>query len=79
MPNVYSWSSNDAVDLEGVDSVSLGIVLELWSELLQESNVAILVQVVPNVSSVYSYFTGGHCWAILGIPYYFNTIRSKVK
>ena len=68
MPNVYTaltgqfWSrrsrsrsSNNTVDSENVDSVSLGILLELWYELLQESDVAILVLVIPSVS--YAYIT----------------------
>ena len=40
-----SRSSNDIVDSEDVDSVSLGILPELWCELLQESDVTILVLV----------------------------------
>ena len=40
-----SQSSNDTVDLEDVDSVSLGILPELWYELLQESDVTIIVLV----------------------------------
>ena len=49
-----SQSSNDTVDLEGVDSDSLGILPELWYELLQESDIVILVLVVPSVSSIYA-------------------------
>ena len=40
-----SLSNNDTVDLEDVDSISLGILPELWYELLQESDAAILVLV----------------------------------
>ena len=41
-----SRSNNDTVDSEDVDSVSLGILPELWYELLQESDAAILVLIV---------------------------------
>ena len=41
-----SQSSNDTVNSEDVDSASLGTLPELWY-LLQESDIAILVLVVP--------------------------------
>ena len=44
-----SRSSNDTVDSEVVDSVSLGILPELWYELLQESDVTILVLVASGI------------------------------
>ena len=46
-----SRSSNDAVDSEDMDSVSLGILPDrkLWYELSQESDVNVLV-LVPTVS-----------------------------
>ena len=40
-----SRSSNDTVDSEDVDFVSLGILTKLWYELLQESDVTIIVLV----------------------------------
>ena len=40
-----SQSSNDTVDSEDVDSISLGILPELWYKLLQESDITILVLV----------------------------------
>ena len=42
---VLSRSSNDTVHSEDVDFVSLGILPEVWYELLQESDIAILVLV----------------------------------
>ena len=44
-----SRSSNDTVDSEDVDSVSLGTLPELWYELLQESDVTILVLVASGI------------------------------
>ena len=52
-----SRSSSDTVDSEDVDSASMGILSELWYELLQESDVAILVLVGPSVSNTYTYTT----------------------
>ena len=59
-----SRSSNDTVDSEDVDSVSLGILPELWYELLQESDVTILALVAstyPEYLTI-SYFAHWHCW-----------------
>ena len=60
-----SRSSNNTVDSEDVDSASLGILPELWYELLQESDVAILVLVVPSVSYTYTLLQLVYMWAFL--------------
>ena len=44
-----SRSSNDTVNSEDVDSVSLGILPELWYELLHKSDIAIFMLAVPSV------------------------------
>ena len=46
---VLSRSSSDKVNSEEVDSAFLGILYELWYELLQESDVAILVLSVSGI------------------------------
>ena len=60
-----SRSSSDTVNSEEVDSASLGILSELWYELLQESDVAILVLSVSGIYVYYNYFTRGRCLVFL--------------
>ena len=67
-------SSNDVVDLENVDSVSLGILPELWYELLQESDVIILMLVASTYCERYTTVTS-HVGIVRSIP----ILGSKVK
>ena len=71
-----SRSSNDTVDSEDVDSVSLGILPELWYELLQdlESDVTILVLVASTYYERYTTVTS-HVGIVRSIP----ILGSKVK
>ena len=62
-----SRSSSDTVDSEDVDSVSLGILPELWYELLQESDVTILVIVASTYREQYTTVTS-HVGIVGRIP-----------
>ena len=69
-----SQSSNDTVDSEDVDSVFLGILPELWYELLQESDVTILVLVASTYRERYTTVTS-HVSIVGSIP----ILNSKAK
>ena len=69
-----SRSSNDTVDSEDVDSISLGILPELGYELLQESDVTILVLVASTYRERYTTVTS-HIGIVGSIP----MLGSKVK
>ena len=69
-----SRSSNDTVDSEVVDSISLGILPELWYELLQESDATILVLVASTYHKQYTAVTL-HIGIVGSIP----ILGSKVK
>ena len=69
-----SWSSNDTVDSEDVDSISLGILPEFLYELLQESDITILVLVASTYRERYTTATS-HVGIVGSIP----ILGSKVK
>ena len=69
-----SRSSNDVVDLEDVDSISLGILSELWYELWHESDVTILMLVASTYHEQYTTVTS-HVSIVRSIP----ILGSKVK
>ena len=69
-----SRSSNDTVDSEDVDFVSLGILTKLWYELLQESDVIIIVLVASTYRKQYTTVTL-HVGIVGSIP----ILGSKVK
>ena len=69
-----SRSSNDTVDLEDVDSVSLDILPKLWYELVQESDVTILMLVASTYRERYTPVTS-HVGIVGSIP----ILGSKVK
>ena len=69
-----SWSSNDTVNSEDVDSVSLGILPEFLYELLQESDVTILMLVASTYCEQYITVTS-HVGIVGSIP----ILGSKVK